>query len=83
MKTLVPILFLFILLNSCYDVNPIPTLCWECKSIINKRDVSTTVCYENITDIEDYKTRMLEFYGSQCTSVECKMIEKGDTTNIK
>jgi len=68
----------FVFMLSCEEKN-IPDICWECTAIIYGNAVNDTVCYDMITDIEDYKARMYEFYQGGCTSVECEMVP--DTTN--
>lgn len=73
MKKLILILFFILLFSSC-DKEAMPDICWKCTAIIYGNAVSDMFCDEMITDVEDYKARLYEFYQGGCTSVECEIL---------
>lgn len=64
-----------IVLFSCEKHN-IPEICWECRSIVYGKNITDIYCSEYITDVEDYKFRLMSFYDGGMTTIECEMIQK-------
>lgn len=79
MKTLFLIIFTIILLNSCEQKTHY--YCWKCEAIVYQKVVKDTFCHEEITEIENYKQRVIDFYQGGCSSIECEFIPEEESTN--
>jgi hypothetical protein len=77
MKNIIIICLFVFLLSSCEQKTHY--YCWKCEAIIYQKVIKDTFCHEEITEVENYKQRIIDFYQGGCTSIECVLISEEKT----
>lgn len=72
MKKLIPILFIILLLTSCEQKTHY--YCYQCNSVVYGKLINDIFCHEDITEVENYKARLMDFYKGSMTTIECELL---------
>lgn len=78
MKKLIPVLLFFLIALSC-EKGETHWFCYDCRSMVYGKEVRDRPCYEDPTEIERYKLRLIDFYEGGMTTIDCVLLPDPDT----